>query len=244
MAMTMGGGGGYSSDINVTPMIDVLLVLLIIFMVIVPVTPKGLDALVPQPPKNPSSRRIQTTAPSWCRFCTSRARPRRTRSTRPTSTMAQADRGSERIAGPPDRDLCQSRRAHHVRQGRRQCRFPLCGRGDRYWPRRERGSHRIDDAEDHGRPVAALRRQLPSRGALRKLSALRCGRCRMRWPKDARSSGWPLRWPGRFGIPGKLQCCQPRPEAVHPGGKQEYNFSILVSVSSRPRPAAIEIPGA
>jgi biopolymer transport protein ExbD len=36
-----------------TPMIDILLVLLIIFMVIVPVTPKGLDALVPQPPKNP-----------------------------------------------------------------------------------------------------------------------------------------------------------------------------------------------
>jgi biopolymer transport protein ExbD len=35
-----------------TPMIDILLVLLIIFMVIVPVTPKGLDALVPQPPKD------------------------------------------------------------------------------------------------------------------------------------------------------------------------------------------------
>ncbi|MGA2807328.1 MAG: biopolymer transporter ExbD [Terracidiphilus sp.] len=52
MSMTTGGGGGYSSDINMTPMIDILLVLLIIFMVIVPVTPKGLDALVPQPPKN------------------------------------------------------------------------------------------------------------------------------------------------------------------------------------------------
>jgi biopolymer transport protein ExbD/biopolymer transport protein TolR len=52
----MGGGGGTGramSDINVTPMIDVLLVLLIIFMVIVPVTPKGLNTLIPQPPKNP-----------------------------------------------------------------------------------------------------------------------------------------------------------------------------------------------
>ena len=52
MAMSMGGGGGSMADINVTPMIDILLVLLIIFMVIVPVTPHGLDALVPQPPKN------------------------------------------------------------------------------------------------------------------------------------------------------------------------------------------------
>jgi biopolymer transport protein ExbD len=58
--MTTGGGGGYSSDINMTPMIDILLVLLIIFMVIVPVTPKGLDALVPQPPKSPEKQQNPT----------------------------------------------------------------------------------------------------------------------------------------------------------------------------------------
>jgi biopolymer transport protein ExbD len=56
MAMSTGGPGTSMSEPNITPMIDILLVLLIIFMVIVPVTPKGLEALVPQPPKNPQQQ--------------------------------------------------------------------------------------------------------------------------------------------------------------------------------------------
>jgi biopolymer transport protein TolR len=51
MSMAVGGSSsGPKADINMTPMIDVLLVLIIIFMVITPLTPKGLEALVPQPP--------------------------------------------------------------------------------------------------------------------------------------------------------------------------------------------------
>ncbi len=51
MAMAVGGTkGGPRCDINMTPMIDILLVLLIIFMVITPLTPHGLEALAPEPP--------------------------------------------------------------------------------------------------------------------------------------------------------------------------------------------------
>ncbi len=49
MTMNENAVRGLSSEINITPLIDVLLVLLIIFMVIVPVMPKGDTAAVPRP---------------------------------------------------------------------------------------------------------------------------------------------------------------------------------------------------
>jgi len=63
MGMAVGGHGGQVANINMTPMIDVLLVLIIIFMVITPLTPKGLEALVPQPappnqPQNDADQRL------------------------------------------------------------------------------------------------------------------------------------------------------------------------------------------
>jgi len=58
MGMQVGGSkGGAIAEMNVVPLIDILLVLLIIFMVITPLTPKGLDTLVPQP--NPNQQQNQ-----------------------------------------------------------------------------------------------------------------------------------------------------------------------------------------
>jgi len=53
MGMQGGGGGGLNSEINVTPMVDVMLVLLIIFMVVTPFLQQGISVAIPREMKNP-----------------------------------------------------------------------------------------------------------------------------------------------------------------------------------------------
>jgi len=53
MGMQGGGGGGLQSEINVTPMVDIMLVLLIIFMVVTPFLQQGITVAIPRDLKNP-----------------------------------------------------------------------------------------------------------------------------------------------------------------------------------------------
>jgi len=53
MGMAVGGGNKYNSDINVTPMVDIMLVLLIIFMVITPLLQSGVSVALPKEMNNP-----------------------------------------------------------------------------------------------------------------------------------------------------------------------------------------------
>src|SRR5215208_727936 len=55
MSMSTGGGRGLTNEPNVTPMIDVLLVLLIIFMLVVPMSRKAIDLQLPDPTEQPQS---------------------------------------------------------------------------------------------------------------------------------------------------------------------------------------------
>ena len=53
MGMAVGGNSGFNSEINVTPMVDIMLVLLIIFMVVTPLLQSGVTVTLPKEMNNP-----------------------------------------------------------------------------------------------------------------------------------------------------------------------------------------------
>jgi biopolymer transport protein TolR len=53
MGMSSGGGGSLQSEINVTPMVDIMLVLLIIFMVVTPFLQQGVTVAIPRDMNSP-----------------------------------------------------------------------------------------------------------------------------------------------------------------------------------------------
>src|SRR5882762_9247887 len=53
MGMSAGGSGEFSSEINVTPMVDIMLVLLIIFMVVTPFLQQGITVAIPRDMRSP-----------------------------------------------------------------------------------------------------------------------------------------------------------------------------------------------
>jgi biopolymer transport protein ExbD len=63
MAFTTGGGGSAMSDINVTPLVDVMLVLLIIFMVTAPIASQQIQIDLPQPTRNPPPTPVDPPEP-------------------------------------------------------------------------------------------------------------------------------------------------------------------------------------
>lgn len=67
MAMSLGPSRGTKAEINMTPLINVLLVLIIIFMVITPTIPRGLEAQIPRPNPEPSDRQVRRSERLSCR---------------------------------------------------------------------------------------------------------------------------------------------------------------------------------
>jgi len=78
MAFSTAGGGPFKAEINITPMIDVLLVLIIVFMVVVSMSKeKGLDAQIPQPaPKDAQPRAIDRTIVIQIEWAADKQEPR------------------------------------------------------------------------------------------------------------------------------------------------------------------------
>ena len=92
MAMKLGGKGGVKSDINVTPLVDVMLVLLIIMMIVAPMLQKGVDVKLPTAIEHGRTSPRRRTRRSWRSRADGRHAPRtRSRCRKRTSPQRVTD---------------------------------------------------------------------------------------------------------------------------------------------------------
>ena len=143
MAMQLGGGGGVKSDINVTPLVDVMLVLLIIMMIVAPLLQQGVGVTLPHrrqqrreagdagPDGRRRSTRDKRSGSTACRCRRTTCAPRRRDRSRPrrkSIVIIKADEDVEysavmdamdelRASGIEDMGLITDRTPHVAGQG-------------------------------------------------------------------------------------------------------------------------------
>ena len=151
MAMSVGGGAGdYKSDINITPLVDVVLVLLIIFMVITPLLQMGYEVKVPPKIDQPESSDRPGPVHRLARSAQGKLLPEQAGADRPPA------------GDPAFVDSQESPRQDGLLLGRRRVRLRRCRHGHGPLPDGRRHEHRDRSGGGSGPVALDLRTTFPA----------------------------------------------------------------------------------